>query len=191
MPRFMNRAFSILILGGASLLGGACQAQDLLLQRPIDTYGGQEASLGYTILTGDEHVEVMVYVLADQSRPLPGGRFERRFVARREQDGEAWWTDGNACPTLFNVLEWLERLTPPSVEAPGMRVSPPSGYVLPPSNLPAPHSPTLVVWGSGYDAGNYPVTVTFSGRGELMLDFAHNAEAALRECWQSEPPASA
>lgn len=190
MSRLMNLALLIFSVGCASTAAGSSQAQEADLRPPLDTYRGQEASLGYTILTGDQRVEVAVYILADQSRPLSAGRFERRLVVRREQGSDVRWTDGGACPALYNVLLSLERLTPPSVEAPGLRVSPPGGYVLPPSNLPAPHSPTLVVWGSGYDASNYPVTVTFAGRGPLMLDFAREAETALRECWRSEPPAS-
>lgn len=190
MSRIVSLAFLIFTLGCVSAWTGASRAQEANLQRPLETYRGQEASLGYVILTENERVEVAVYILTDQSRPLPGGRFERRLVALRKQGADTKWTDGGVCPALYSVLLSLERLTPPGVEAPGLRVSPPSGYVLPPSNVPAPHSPTLVVWGSGYDASAYPVTVTFAGRGPLMLEFARNAEAALNECWRSEPPVS-
>lgn len=189
MSRFLSLVFAALTLGCAGALADESQAQDSDLQRSRATYRDQDASLGYTILDGEERIEVTVYVLADLSRPLPGGRYGHQFVVQREHDDETKWTDGTACPALFNVLGWLERLTPPRIDAPGLRLSPLDGYVFAPSNLPAPHAPTLVVWGSGYDAGSYPVSVTFAGRGELMLNFARNSEAALQDCWQSEPPA--
>jgi hypothetical protein len=110
-----------------------------------------------------------------------------RLAGSGTQARTVQWVDGRTCPALYGVLVSFADLAPPRFRSPRFHQLPRGADA--PSDAPLTiGAPPLAAWGYARQADGALMAMIFTGTDGLIASWVNHAEAALRDCWRSDPP---